>query len=192
MGYVGLPLAMEYADAGIRSSDRHRRVQGSRAAGREVVHRDVPSEAVKGAIDAGLFTTDHRLLGGRNADTVNICVPTRCARRRIRTSPTSSARWNTWWSICTGHADRPREHNVSRDDAGSPRPDDRGRASRWARTSSSPSRPSGSIRKPEVHDEEYPKVVGGVTPACTKVAVALYSGVLEHVHPVSTARWPRW
>jgi len=35
--------------------------------------------------------------------------------------------------------------------------------------------------------KNIPKVVGGVTPACTKVAVALYRGVLENVHPVSTA-----
>jgi UDP-N-acetyl-D-glucosamine dehydrogenase len=39
----------------------------------------------------------------------------------------------------------------------------------------------------EFTTKNIPKVVGGVTPACTKMAVALYSGVLEHVHPVSTA-----
>jgi UDP-N-acetyl-D-glucosamine dehydrogenase len=32
-----------------------------------------------------------------------------------------------------------------------------------------------------------PKVVGGVTPKCTKVATALYTGVLEQVYPVSCA-----
>jgi UDP-N-acetyl-D-glucosamine dehydrogenase len=40
---------------------------------------------------------------------------------------------------------------------------------------------------PKFTTKNIPKVVGGVTPACTKVAVALYSGVLENVHPVSTA-----
>jgi len=34
------------------------------------------------------------------------------------------------------------------------------KGSRWERTSSSPSRPSGSIRKPEVHDEEHPESGG--------------------------------
>jgi UDP-N-acetyl-D-glucosamine dehydrogenase len=35
--------------------------------------------------------------------------------------------------------------------------------------------------------KNIPKVVGGVTPKCTKVATALYSCVLENVHPVSNA-----
>jgi UDP-N-acetyl-D-glucosamine dehydrogenase len=33
--------------------------------------------------------------------------------------------------------------------------------------------------------KNIPKVVGGVTPRCSKVATALYAGVLENVHPVS-------
>ena len=37
-----------------------------------------------------------------------------------------------------------------------------------------------------------PKVVGGVTPMCTEVAVRLYRQRLEHVVPVSSPRWRRW
>ena len=40
---------------------------------------------------------------------------------------------------------------------------------------------------PTYTTKNIPKVVGGATPKCTKVAVALYQGVLERVHPVSTA-----
>ena len=35
---------------------------------------------------------------------------------------------------------------------------------------------------------EVPKVVGGVTPECTKLAVLFYGQFLKHVHPVSSAR----
>ena len=77
MGYVGLPLAMEYADAGIPVIGID--IDGSKVralrAGKSYIG-DVPSEAVKGAVDAGLFTptTDYSAVG--MADTVNICVPT--------------------------------------------------------------------------------------------------------------------
>ncbi|HEY5901007.1 MAG TPA: nucleotide sugar dehydrogenase [Anaerolineales bacterium] len=32
-----------------------------------------------------------------------------------------------------------------------------------------------------------PKVVGGITPACTEVAAAWYAGAIQHIHPVSSA-----
>ena len=77
MGYVGLPLAMEYADAGIPVIGID--IDGSKVralrSGKSYIG-DVPSEAVKSAIDAGVFTptTDYSAVG--MADTVNICVPT--------------------------------------------------------------------------------------------------------------------
>ncbi|HOU46058.1 MAG TPA: nucleotide sugar dehydrogenase [Candidatus Pacearchaeota archaeon] len=36
--------------------------------------------------------------------------------------------------------------------------------------------------------EEVPKVVGGITPECTKIAVAFYEQFLKHVHAVSDAK----
>jgi UDP-N-acetyl-D-glucosamine dehydrogenase len=38
------------------------------------------------------------------------------------------------------------------------------------------------------HTRNTPKVVGGVTPACTELALALYEAVIEKVVPVSSAR----
>ena len=38
------------------------------------------------------------------------------------------------------------------------------------------------------HTANTPKVVGGITPECTRVAAALYQGAVDHVHPVSSAR----
>ena len=41
---------------------------------------------------------------------------------------------------------------------------------------------------PQFHMRNTPKVVGGVTPACTELALALYGTVIEQVVPVSSAR----
>ncbi|MGB6411379.1 MAG: hypothetical protein WBF16_09295, partial [Candidatus Deferrimicrobiaceae bacterium] len=77
LGYVGLPLAVEYAGAGIRvigiDSDGAK-VRAIRS-GKSYID-DVPSEMVKAAVDAGLLrvTSDYSALA--EADTVNICVPT--------------------------------------------------------------------------------------------------------------------
>src|SRR5512135_2202406 len=77
LGYVGLPLAIEYADAGIPVVGID--IDGSKVralrAGKSYIG-DVPSDSVKKAVDAGLFTptTDYSAAG--MADTVNICVPT--------------------------------------------------------------------------------------------------------------------
>src|SRR5207248_3241330 len=39
---------------------------------------------------------------------------------------------------------------------------------------------------PHYHTKNTPKVVGGITPACTELATALYSSVIEQVVPVTT------
>jgi UDP-N-acetyl-D-glucosamine dehydrogenase len=39
---------------------------------------------------------------------------------------------------------------------------------------------------PKYHTKNTPKVVGGITPACTEVATALYAAVIDQVVPVST------
>jgi UDP-N-acetyl-D-glucosamine dehydrogenase len=88
LGYVGLPLAVECADAGIRvigiDSDGAK-IRAIRS-GKSYVD-DVPSETVKAAVDAGFFrvTSDYSALA--EADTVNICVPT--PLRKTKTYPTS-------------------------------------------------------------------------------------------------------
>ena len=41
---------------------------------------------------------------------------------------------------------------------------------------------------PKYTTQNIPKVVGGVTPACTEVAVSLYEATLSTVVPVSNAR----
>ena len=62
------------------------------------------------------------------------------------------------------------------------------------RTSSSPSRPSGSIPgNTQLQHQEHAKVLGGVTPASLKLRAALYGKFIDTVVPVSLDRQPpRW
>ena len=77
LGYVGLPLAMEYAGAGIDVIGVD--VDGSKVrslkAGKSYIG-DIPSETVKKAVAAGKFTATTDFSAVAMADTVNICVPT--------------------------------------------------------------------------------------------------------------------
>lgn len=77
LGYVGLPLAVEFAKAGFRavgvdiSEEKTERVNAG-----ESYIKDVPQEHLKEVVEKGLLkaTTDFSVL--KEVDTINICVPT--------------------------------------------------------------------------------------------------------------------
>jgi UDP-N-acetyl-D-glucosamine dehydrogenase len=77
LGYVGLPLAMEFARAGITivGVDIDKRRVDQLRSGQSYIE-DVPSELVRAQVDAGRFipTTDYAEL--RSARAISICVPT--------------------------------------------------------------------------------------------------------------------
>ncbi len=85
-------------------------------------------------------------------------------------------------------ARRPGEHDISGHDAGTGAAQVRAaRAHGGHATSSSPSARSGSIPATSgTTRSNTPKVVGGITPACTRVASALYATCIETVVPVSS------
>jgi len=77
LGYVGLPLAMEFAEAGfsVTGIDVLRSKVGELNAGRSYI-QDVSTGALRPFVEAGAFraTTDFSVIA--ELDTVNICVPT--------------------------------------------------------------------------------------------------------------------
>src|SRR6187431_736352 len=83
LGYVGLPLAVEFAKAGYRVSgidiDENRVRQLQR--GKSYV-QDVPTAEVRALVKSGHLTatTDFSVL--RKADAVNVCVPTPLSKQR--------------------------------------------------------------------------------------------------------------
>jgi UDP-N-acetyl-D-glucosamine dehydrogenase len=189
LGYVGLPLSMTFADGGatVLGID----VDPSKAQltrnGTSWIE-DVPSEHVAAHVDAGRFaaTTDFSHL--KLADAVIIAVPTPLNRNRepdlsLVEAATRSIEphlapgtlvvlESTTWPGTTREILQPilendgaREVGVDFHLADSPERVDPG--------------------NPTWNTKNTPKVVGGITPACTARATALYADAVDTVHPVS-------
>src|SRR4029453_3892641 len=83
LGYVGLPLAVEFAKAGFRVSgiDIDARRVAQLKQGRSYI-QDVPSSEVRELVRSGhlIPTTDFSAL--RKVDAVNVCVPTPLSKQR--------------------------------------------------------------------------------------------------------------
>src|SRR5438045_9108760 len=77
LGYVGLPLATEFATAGIKTTgfEVDEKKAGEISSGRSYI-ADVSSQTIKQSVDAGRLaaTTDFDLL--KECDAIIICVPT--------------------------------------------------------------------------------------------------------------------
>ena len=83
LGYVGLPLAMEFVNAGFRviGYDISQRVIDLLMSGQSHI-QDVPSSQVQKAVAAGLFTAtavEERL---KECDAISIAVPTPLSKTR--------------------------------------------------------------------------------------------------------------
>jgi len=188
LGYVGLPLAVEYADAGIQVIGID--VDGVKVrmirAGKSYIG-DIPSETIQAAVSAGLLRTTSDFSALAEADTVNICVPTPLRKTKdpdlsyIVSAAEQVAKYihrdmlivleSTTYPGTTEEVLVPmfeqKGFKVGRDIflAFSPERVDPGNA--------------------QYTTKNIPKVVGGVTERCSKMAAALYGGVLQNVHPVS-------
>jgi len=189
LGYVGLPLAMEFAKAGFRviGYDVSQRVCDLLMRGESHI-QDVPPGEVKAMVGAGRFeaTADETRLG--ECDAISIAVPTPLGKTRdpdmsyVNSATETIARnahpgmlvvlESTTYPGTTREVLEPRLEEkgltVGEDVflAFSPERVDPGNAT-W-------------------HTKNTPKVVGGITPACTEVASALYSQCIDTVVPVST------
>ncbi len=188
-GYVGVPLAQVFAEAGKRVvlvDVQQSRVDALNRG--ESYIEDVPSELMAKLVDGGLSaTTDYDVL--RDADAILIALPTPLSRQREPDlSIVMRRRRGDRAAAAQGTSRRARVDDLSRHDARGD-PADAGVERVWsaARTSSWRSRRSGSIRAaPTGRRRRSPKVVGGITPACTDRAAELYGSAIDTIHRVST------
>jgi UDP-N-acetyl-D-glucosamine dehydrogenase len=190
LGYVGLPLAVEYAGAGISVIGID--VDGSKVralrAGKSYIG-DIPSETIRDALAAGLLRVTSDFSALAEADTVNICVPTPLRKTK---DPDLSYIVNAAEQVAKYiHKDmlivlESTTYPGTTDEVLVPMFEQGGlKVGRDIFLAFSPERVDpGNVK---YTTKNIPKVVGGVTPRCTKVATALYDGVLETVHPVSCA-----
>jgi UDP-N-acetyl-D-glucosamine dehydrogenase len=189
LGYVGLPLAVEFARKGYSTVGidiDEGRVRSLRR-GRSYIP-DIPSEWISGLLRKGIFraTTRYDLL--RELDGVMICVPT--PLRKTREPDISYILAAT--EAVAKHLHR---HQViilesttypgTTDEVILPKLSATGlKVGRDFFLGFSPERIDPG--NPEYSTHTIPKVVSGITPACRKAVELLYRQVIEKIVPVSS------
>lgn len=188
LGYVGLPLALAFGEAGFRVIGID--IDGSKIAtlneGKSYI-KDVPSDKLASLVKSGRFTASQDYNNLANVDAISICVPTPLRKTGdpdisyIVKSADEIARIggrgklivleSTTYPGTTEEIILPRligNGDVIGQDvflAFSPERIDPGRHDYTIYTT--------------------PKVIGGATPACLEVAVALYRNIVKELVPVS-------
>ena len=191
LGYVGLPLSMEFARSGFHVVGIDTDAEKVRLLGEgESYIQDVPTEWVREAIDAGTFeaTTDFSVL--ESLDAVDICVPT--PLRKTRDPDISYVRAAVAEIVNYLHP----QMLVILDSTTYPGTTDEVILSRLETTGLKVGEDFYLAFSPERVDpgnadwntRNIPKVVGGVTRACTEHATLLYEQTLGPVVPVSSTR----
>ena len=189
LGYVGLPLAMEFVHAGFRviGYDVSTRVVDLLMSGASHI-QDVSDDAVRSAVTQGRFvaTTDENQLASCHA--ISIAVPTPLSKTRdpdmayVLSAADAIAR-QAHPGLCvvlesTTYPGTTRELLQ-------PRLEAKGlTVGTDIFVAFSPERVDPG--NPVYHTRNTPKVVGGITPACVEVATALYQSCIDTVVPVSS------
>ncbi len=191
LGYVGLPLSMEMAEAGFHvvGIDADPRKVDEIAARRSYI-ADVPTEQLEHAVAAGRFeaTADPAVLA--TCDAVSICVPTPLSKTK---DPDVSYILDAVAKIKQHlHAGQlivleSTTYPGTTDELIRAELEDTGmHVGRDFYLAFSPERIDPGNK---VHGtRNTPKVVGGITPRCTELAALLYSQFIDKVVQVSSAR----
>jgi UDP-N-acetyl-D-glucosamine dehydrogenase len=187
LGYVGLPLAVAFAEAGeqvIGVDVDPAKVAGLRAGESHI--EDIPSERLRACAERMDFTT--RAVDLHGAAAIIVCVPTPLNRNREPDlGPLLGAAQTLAGVIAKGQLivlesttfpGTTREHLVPLlEESGLVAGEDFALAFSPERVD--PGRTDYTIRN-------TPKVVGGLTPSCTTAALEVYGRICESLVPVST------
>ena len=191
LGYVGLPLAVEFAQAGFRvtgidvDSDR---VRGLKA-GRSHVE-DIGSSVLAPLVRSGLLGAQDNYHGCGKFDAILVCVPT--PLRKTKDPDISyivSALGEISKDVRAGQLIilESTTYPGTTEEVMRPRLEAGGlRVGRDIFLAFSPERVDPGNKKYTTHNT--PKIVGGCTRACTEAAVHLYSQSLEQIHAVSSTQ----
>src|SRR5207302_6119226 len=190
-GYVGLPLAVAFAKAGftVTGFDNDPDRAAALGSGRSHVP-DVASEDVQALLRAGRYraAADSGALAG--SDVIVICVPTPLRKSKdpdisyvVAAAESAAARFRPGQLVVLESTTYP----GSTEELLLPMFEARGaRVGEDLFVAFSPERidPGNPVYKVG----NIPKVVGGVTPACTALAAALYQQIVPRVHAVSSPK----
>ena len=191
LGYVGLPLAVEFAKAGFTvtgidvSEEKVRRVN----AGDSYIG-DIPSSVLAPLVSSGKLSATTDFAAVLELDTINICVPTPLRKTK---DPDMSFIVSSCTEIARGfHAGmlvilESTTYPGTTDELVLPILTKSGlEVGRDFYLCFSPERVDPG--NPKYQTANIPKVVGGCTPECTEMGRLFYAQALEHVVPVSSTQ----
>jgi UDP-N-acetyl-D-glucosamine dehydrogenase len=191
MGYVGLPLAVEFARAGYRvigvdvTAEKVRLLNDGQSYIPDITSAEVADLVSKGRLSA---TTDYSVL--KTVDAISICVPTPLRQTK-----------DPDMSFIISAADEIARHTHAgllvvlesttypgtTDELIEPRVASNGfKIGEDVFVCFSPERVDPGNK--QYSTRNTPKVIGGITPACLEVGQALYSKAVDQVVPVSSTR----
>ena len=191
LGYVGLPLAVEFATAGfdVTGIDVQTDKVDRFNAGRSYV-KDVKDEVFGPLVKAGKLraTTDFSVIEG--LDTIDICVPTPLRKTKdpdmsyvVSATEQIAQHMHPGFLVMLESTTYP----GTTDELVLPKLQESGlQVGRDFFLCFSPERVDPG--NPKFHTGNIPKVVGGITPACTELGALFYGQALEKVVPVSSTR----
>ncbi len=189
LGYVGLPLAVEFAQAGFRVTGID--VQQSKVdqlnAGESYI-QDIPTDVLRPLVEAGRLEATTEFSVVRDLDTIDICVPTPLRK-------TKDPDMSYIVSACEEIAKSLKPGTLvilesttypgTTDELVLPMLEKNGlKVGEDFFLCFSPERVDPG--NPNFQTKNIPKVVGGVTAACTEMGALFYRQALEHVVPVSS------
>jgi UDP-N-acetyl-D-glucosamine dehydrogenase len=191
LGYVGLPLAVEFAHAGFAVTgidiDKNKVDMLNRG---ESYIQDVPTSVLKPLIDAGKLRATTDFAAVAELDTINIAVPTPLRKTKdpdmsfiVRSCEEIAKHFHAGMLLILESTTYP----GTTDELMLPmfeRPDLR--IGEHFFMCFSPERVDPG--NPNFQTKNIPKVVGGITPTCTELGALFYGQALEKVVPVGSTR----
>ena len=190
LGYVGLPLALEFAKAGfeVHGIDVMRAKVEQIKAGKSYI-ADISEEDLRATLDSGKFHVHSEYDVVSQLDSISICVPTPLRKTK---DPDISYIMSAAEAIGQFmHTDM----LIVLESTTYPGTTEEVLAKAFKRqdleigkdlyVAFSPERVDPGNTRYTTHNT--PKIVGGLTPACTAMAQALYEQAIERVVPVSSA-----
>jgi UDP-N-acetyl-D-glucosamine dehydrogenase len=191
MGYVGLPLATTFAEAGFEVTgidvDQGKVDRANRG---ESYISDIPDSLLKSLIDTGRlnFTSDYAVLDEKDA--IFICVPTPLGKTRdpdisyvISAAQQIKAHLQPGQLVILESTTYP----GTTDEIVLPELESTGlKVGVDFFLAYSPERIDPG--NPDYNTHNTPRVIGGMTSTCTELASALYAAAIERVIPVSSTR----
>ena len=191
LGYVGLPLAVEFAKAGFRVTGIDVQASKVDALNRgESYIQDIPGSVVKKLVDAKLLEATTDFAAVAELDTIDICVPTPLRKTKdpdmsfIVSACQETAKYLKPGTLVILESTT---YPGTTDELVLPMLEKPGmKVGEQFFLCFSPERVDPG--NPVFQTVNIPKVVGGITEACTEMGALFYGQALERVVPVTSTR----